>query len=68
MGVSEEGAVLPGTPATTMTFPAGSAEATLGVATNGDGVAGADGRVTASISARSGYYVVEADAGGRPRA
>ena len=41
---------------------AGSAAATLGVATDDDAAAEADGRVTASVSAGSGYEV-DADAG-----
>ena len=60
--VSEAGTVLSGTSATTATFAAGSGTATLTVATEDDGVAEADGRVTASLVAGSGYTLV-ADAG-----
>ena len=62
VSVSEVGAVLSGTPVTTVTLGAGSAEATLSVGTDDDSVAEADGRVTASISAGPGY-AVDADAG-----
>jgi len=57
VSVSEAGDVLSGTPASTVTFVAGSGTATLGVATEDDGVAEADGRVTASLVAGSGYIV-----------
>ena len=57
VSVSEEGAVLSGTPASAVTFGAGSDEATLSVATDDDSVAEADGRVTASVVAGSGYGV-----------
>ena len=57
MSVSEDGAVLSGTPGSTATFGAGSAEATLSAATDDDSVAEADGRVTASVVAGSGYEV-----------
>ena len=57
MSVSADGAVLSGTPASTVTFGAGSAEATLSAATDDDSVAEADGRVTASVVAGSGYEV-----------
>ena len=59
MSVSADGAVLSGTPGSTVTFGAGSAEATLSVATDDDSVAEADGRVTASVVAGSGYGVDE---------
>ena len=62
VAVTEAGSVLDGTPPSTVTFAAGGAEATLGVATGDDGVAEADARVTASVSAGSGYQV-DADAG-----
>ena len=61
VSVSEAGDVLSGTPASTVTFVAGSGTATLGVATEDDGVAQADGRVTASLVAGSGY-TLDADA------
>ena len=51
VSVSEDGAVLSGTPASAVTFGAGSDEATLSVATDDDSVAEADGRVTASVGA-----------------
>ena len=57
VSVSEDGAVLSGTPASAVTFGAGSDEATLSVATDDDSVAEADGRVTASVVAGSGYGV-----------
>ena len=62
LGVTEDGAVLSGTPATEVEFDAGSATAALSVATEDDGTAEADGRVTAAVDAGSGY-VVDADAG-----
>ena len=55
--VSEAGSVLSGTPASTVTIAAGDAEATLSVATDDDSAAEADGRVTATISAGTGYAV-----------
>ena len=58
--VSEAGSVLSGTRASTVTFAAGDAQATLSVATDDDGTAEADGRVTATVSAGTGY---EVDAG-----
>ena len=61
VSVTEAGSVLSGTPASTATFAAGSAEATLAVATDDDGEAEADGRVTATVSAGTGYEV-DADA------
>ena len=57
VAVAEAGSVLSGTPASTVTFAAGDAEATLGVATDDDSAAEADGRVTATISAGTGYAV-----------
>ncbi len=60
--ISEAGSVLSGTPASTVTFAAGVAEATLSVATDDDSAAEADGRVTASVVAGTGYEVA-ADAG-----
>ena len=61
VSVGEAGSVLSGTPASSVTFAADSATAALGVATEDDGVAEADGRVTASLVAGSGYDV-DADA------
>ena len=58
VSVSEAGSVLSGTPASTVTFDAGNAEAALSVATEDDSVAEADARVTASLVAGSGYDVV----------
>ena len=55
VAVSEAGSVLSGTPASTVTFAAGEPEATLSVATDDDGAAEADGRVTATVSAGTGY-------------
>ena len=57
VSVTQAGAVLSGTPASTVTFGAGSAEVTLSAATDDDSVAEADGRVTASVVAGSGYSV-----------
>ena len=57
VAVSQAGSVLSGTPAPTVTFGAGSAGATLAVATDDDDAAEADGRVTATVSAGSGYGV-----------
>ena len=57
VAVAEVGSVLSGTPASTVTIAAGDAESTLGVATDDDGTAEADGRVTATISAGTGYAV-----------
>ena len=57
VSVTQAGSVLSGTPASTVTFGAGSAEATLSAATDDDSVAEADGRVTASVVAGSGYEV-----------
>ena len=57
LSVTEDGAVVSGTLPATVTFAAGSAEARLGIATEDDGVTEADGRVTASVSAGSGYTV-----------
>ncbi len=61
VSVNQTGDVLSGTPASAATFVAGSGTATLGVATDNDGVAEADGRVTASLVAGSGY-IVDTDA------
>ena len=61
VSVTQAGAVLSGTPGSTVTFGAGSAEASLSVATEDDSVAEADGRVTVTVSAGSGY-TVDADA------
>ena len=57
VSVNEVGAVLSGTPASTVTFATGSGTATLNVATEDDEAAEADGRVTASLVAGSGYTV-----------
>ena len=57
IAVSEAGSVLSGTPAATVTFAAGSAEATLAVATDDDDEAEADGRVTVTVSAGSSHGV-----------
>ena len=57
VAVTEAGSVLSGTPASTVTFAAGFAEATLSVATDDDSAAEADGRVTASVVAGTGYEV-----------
>ena len=62
VSVSEAGAVLSGTPPTTVTFAAGSAEATLSVTLEDDEVLEADALVTATVSTGSGY-TVDADAG-----
>ncbi len=61
VSVTEAGSVLSGTPPATATFAAGSAAATLAVATDDDGVDEADGRVTATVTAGAGYEV-DADA------
>ena len=57
VSVSEDGAVLSGTPVSTVTFGTGNAEATLSAATEDDSVAEADGRVTASVVAGPGYGI-----------
>ena len=57
VAVSQDGSVLSGTPASTVAFAVGDTQATLGVATDNDGVAEADGRVTATIAAGTGYAV-----------
>ena len=57
VSVTQAGAVLSGTPASTVTFAAGSAEATRSVATDDDEAAEADARVTVSVVAGSGYAV-----------
>ena len=61
VAVTEAGSVLSGTPASAVTFAAGGAEATLAVATDDDGADEADGRVTATVTAGTGY-AVDADA------
>ncbi len=58
VSVSESGSVLSGTPASSVTFDAGKAEAALSAPTEDDSVAEADGRVTASLVAGTGYDVV----------
>ena len=55
--VTQAGAVLSGTPASTVTFAAGNAEARLRLATDDDDVAETDGRLTVSVVAGSGYGV-----------
>ena len=57
VSVTEEGAVVSATPASSVTFAGGSAEASLSVATEDDGVAEADARVSVSVTAGSGYQV-----------
>ena len=57
VSVTEEGAVLSGTPASTVTFAAGSAEVRLSVATVDDSVAEADARVAVAVTAGSGYQL-----------
>ena len=57
VSVAEEGAVLSGTPASTVTFAAGSAEVRLSVATVDDSVAEADARVAVAVTAGSGYQL-----------
>ena len=57
VSVTQAGAVLSGTPAATVTFAAGNAEARLRLATGDDDVAEADGRVTVSVVSGSGYGV-----------
>ena len=57
VSVTQAGAVLSGTPAATVTFAAGNAEARLRLATDDDDVAEADGRVTVSVVSGSGYGV-----------
>ena len=49
--------MLSGTPANSVAFAAGSAEATLSVATEDDSVAEADARVTVAVTAGTGYQV-----------
>ena len=57
VSVTVEGAVVSATPASSVTFAAGSAEATLSVATEDDSVAKADARVTVAVTTGSGYRV-----------
>ena len=57
VSATQAGAVLSGTPASTVTFAAGNAEARLRLATDDDDVAEADGRVTVSVVSGSGYGV-----------
>ena len=57
VSVTVEGAVVSTTPASSVTFAAGSAEATLNVATVDDSVAEADARVSVAVKAGSGYLV-----------
>ena len=58
VSVSESGSMLSGSPASSVTFAAGSATAALNAPTEDDSVAEADGRVTVSLAAGSGYDVV----------
>ncbi len=60
--VSHKGAMLDGTPASSVTFAADAAEARLSVATENDAADEADARVSASVSAGNGYRV-DASAG-----
>ena len=62
VGVTVEGAAVSATPASSVTFATGSAEATLSVATEDDSVAEADARVTVAVTAGSGY-LVDSDSG-----
>ena len=57
VSATQAGAALSGTPASTVTFAAGNAEARLRLATDDDDVAEADGRVTVSVVSGSGYGV-----------
>ena len=57
VNASEAGTVLSGTPASTATFAAGNASATLSLATENDAVDEADARVTVTVSAGTGYTV-----------
>ncbi len=57
VSVTVEGAVVSTAPASSVTFAAGSAEATLNIATVDDGVAEADARVSVSVKAGPGYLV-----------
>ena len=57
VSVTEEGAVVSATPASSVTFATGSAQTALSVATVDDGVAEADARVTVAVTAGSGYLV-----------
>ena len=57
VSVTVEGAVVSATPPSSVTFAAGSVEATLSVATEDDSVAEADARVSVSVTAGSGYLV-----------
>ena len=57
VAVTVEGALVSPTPASSVTFAAGSAEATLSVATEDDSVAKADARVTVTVTTGSGYRV-----------
>ena len=55
--VTQAGAVLSGSPASTVIFAVGNAEARLRLATDDDDVAETDGRLTVSVVAGSGYGV-----------
>ena len=55
--VSEAGSVLSGTPASSLTFAAGNATATLSLATENDAVDEADAKVSVSVSSGTDYTV-----------
>ena len=55
--VTEDGSALSGTPPASVTFNAGDTSATLSVPTEGDSVVEADSRVTATLTAGTGYTV-----------
>ena len=57
LSVTEDGAVLSGTPATEVVFSAGAAAAALSVATEDDEVTGDGSVVTVSLAAGTGYAV-----------
>ena len=63
VSVSVSGAFLDGTAPTEAGFAAGAATATLRVATQNDGTAEADGRVSASVSSGTGYTVADGAGG-----
>ena len=57
VSVDEAGAVVDGTPASSVTIGAGAAQARLSVSTDDDGTDEADGSVTASVTSGGGYRV-----------
>ena len=63
VSVSAAGAFLDGTAPTEAGFAAGASTATLRVATENDGTAEADGRVSASVSSGTGYTVADGAGG-----